>query len=300
MTPVIDSQPSFGDRLLGTFESRGQLCVGIDPHDYLLDSWGLPRTAAGAREFGLRVIEATAGIAGIVKPQVAFFELFGSAGYRALEDVLASAREAGLLIIADAKRGDIGSSVEAYGRAWLTPGSPLEADALTLASYMGTASLSSVFSFAEANGKGAFVLAATSNPEALAVQTARANAETPAAQSVASLIADEVHAWNSGNNSAIRGGTSGTLGSIGVVLGATKNLQEFGLDPRLLAAVPSLPILAPGFGHQGAVFADIRRVYGDLTASTVVSVSRSVLGAGPDGIRESIRRQTGELREALS
>lgn len=300
MTPETTATSRFGDRLLGTFATAGQLCVGIDPHEYLLDSWGLDKSAQGAREFGLRVVEAAAGVVGIVKPQVAFFELFGSVGFRALEDVMAAAREAGLLIIADAKRGDIGSSVEAYGRAWLTPGSPLEADALTLASYMGTGSLASVFAMAEAHGKGAFVLAATSNPEALAVQTAQVPGSASTAQTVAGLIATEVNEWNSGNISAIRGPSSGTLGNIGLVLGATKNLQEFGLDPRLLAAVPSLPILAPGFGHQGAVFADIHRVYGELTAGTVVSVSRSVLGAGPDGIHESVRRQAGELAEALA
>jgi orotidine-5'-phosphate decarboxylase len=300
VTPESLAPPRFGDRLCETFESRGQLCVGIDPHEYLLDSWGLEASAVGVREFGLRVVEAAAGVVGIVKPQVAFFELFGSAGYRALEDVLAAAREAGLIIIADAKRGDIGTSVEAYGRAWLTPGHPLESDAVTLAPYMGTGSLASVFTLAEAHGKGAFVLVATSNAEAQGVQTARVNAGTPSAQTVAGLISAEVTEWNSGNISAIRGGSSGFLGNIGVVLGATRNLQEFGLDPKTLAAVPSLPILAPGFGHQGAVFADVKKVYGDLTASTVVSVSRSVLGAGPDGIHESIRRQAGELREALA
>lgn len=300
MTPDTSPPPRFGDRLASTFATAGQLCVGIDPHEYLLDSWGLPHSAEGVREFGLRVVEASAGVVGIVKPQVAFFEIFGSLGFRALEDVLASAREAGLLIIADAKRGDIGSSVDAYGRAWLTPGSPLEADALTLAPYMGTGSLVSVFDMAEACGKGAFVLAATSNPEAQAVQTALVHEGPLATQTVANLIATEVNEWNSGKTSAIRGPSSGTLGNIGLVLGATKNLQKFGLDPRLLAAVPSVPILAPGFGHQGAVLADIRRVYGELTASTVVSVSRSVLGAGPDGILDSVRRQAGDLAEALA
>lgn len=299
MTIANTAGTRFGDRLRDTFENTGQLCVGIDPHEYLLDAWGLELSAEGLREFGLRVVDAAAGFIGIVKPQVAFFELLGSAGYRALEDVLAAAREAGLLIIADAKRGDIGSSVEAYGRAWLTPGSPLEADALTLAAYMGTGSLASVFQWAEANGKGAFVLAATSNPEALAVQTARVTGNAATNQSVAGLVAAEVHEFNSGNTSAVRGSSSGILGNIGLVLGATKNLQEFGLDPRLLAALPSLPILAPGFGHQGALFTDVRTVFGELAASTVVSVSRSVLGAGPEKIQERIRRQAGELREAL-
>src|SRR5690606_33699649 len=93
------------------------------------------------REFGLRVVDAVAGRAGIVKPQVAFFERFGSAGFAALEDVLAAARNAGILVIADVKRGDLGTSVEAYGQAWLTPGSPLEVDAMTMVAYQGTGSI---------------------------------------------------------------------------------------------------------------------------------------------------------------
>ena len=115
----------FGDRLAAAFDAHGHLCIGIDPHEYLLKEWGLPLSAAGAHEFGLRVLEACAGRVGIVKPQVAFYERFGSVGYRALEDVLTRARAAGLLVIADVKRGDVGSTLEAYGEAWLSPGSPL-------------------------------------------------------------------------------------------------------------------------------------------------------------------------------
>src|SRR6185312_14808881 len=131
----------FGQRLAGAFDAHGQLCVGIDPHGFLLQSWNLPDDASGLREFGLRVVEAAAGRVGVVKPQVAFFERHGSAGYRALEEVLAAARAAGLLVIADAKRGDVGSTVEAYAQAWLTPGHGLEVDALTMNAYPGVASL---------------------------------------------------------------------------------------------------------------------------------------------------------------
>ena len=112
----------FGERLATVFDARGQLCLGIDPHAFLLAEWGLPDSAAGVREFGLRAVGAAAGAIGIVKPQVAFFERHGAEGYAALEEVLAAARDAGLLVIADAKRGDVGSTVEAYGSAWLRPG----------------------------------------------------------------------------------------------------------------------------------------------------------------------------------
>ncbi|WP_188678085.1 orotidine-5'-phosphate decarboxylase [Subtercola lobariae] len=300
----------FGARLAETFGTVGQLCVGIDPHDYLLDAWGLPRSASGVREFGLRVVDAAAGLIGIIKPQVAFYELYGAAGFAALEEVLAAGRAAGLLVIADAKRGDIGTSAEAYGRAWLAAGSPLEADAVTLTAYAGVGSLTAVFELAEAAGKGAFVLSATSNPESFALQTAQvatrsadsassagaADSVAGAAEfSTAGLVASEVSTFNGQH------GTAGDrLGNIGLVLGATKNLLDYGIDRDLLAATPAVPVLAPGFGFQGARFDQVQSVFGALTASTVVAVSRSVLQAGPSGLEQSIRQQADELAEALS
>lgn len=289
---------SFGQRLHTTIEQYGQLCVGIDPHDFLLDAWGLPRTAAGLREFGLRVVDAAHGTIGIVKPQVAFFEAFGSAGFAALEDILAAARNAGLLVIADAKRGDIGSSVDAYGAAWLTPGSPLEADAVTLAAYTGTGSLTGVFDFAQLHGKGAFVLAATSNPESHVVQTATVPAGVRHGLTVAGLVAIEIDEWNR----ALHGdGDDHALGSIGVVLGATKNLLDYGVDVRSLGeSAPLMPVLAPGFGHQGALFSDIGAIFGPLTASTIVSTSRSALSAGPAALTATLADHSAQLAGALS
>ena len=122
----------FGTRVRETIAARGRLCVGIDPHESLLVDWGLPVTAAGVREFSLRVVDAAAGETGIVKPQVSFFERFGSAGFVVLEEVIAAARAAGLLVISDAKRGDIGTTMAGYAQAWLAPGAPLESDALTV------------------------------------------------------------------------------------------------------------------------------------------------------------------------
>ncbi len=132
---------AFGERVRDALDRFGPLCVGVDPHGALLESWGLDASADGAREFGLRVVDAAAGRVGIVKPQVSFFERYGSAGFAALEEVMATARAAGLLVIADAKRGDIGSTMDAYGEAWLTPGSPLEADAMTANPFLGVRTL---------------------------------------------------------------------------------------------------------------------------------------------------------------
>lgn len=275
---------SFSERLAGVFAGPGRLCVGIDPHGWLLSTWGLPDTADGAREFGLRVVAAAAGHAGIVKPQVAFFERFGSRGFEALERVLREAREHGLLVIADAKRGDVGSSVDAYGDAWLGAGSPLESDAVTLNPFQGVGSLTGPFELADKLGKGVFVLAATSNPEGIAGQQAKLASGSTLARS----ILDDVTTWNADHG-------TGPLGSVGVVLGATLDLGPFDLGG---ARNPAPPVLAPGFGHQGASVADLKAIYGPLAAGVIVSESRALLAAGPDGIREAVASRAEEVRRA--
>lgn len=277
----------FGARLSAVLEARGPLCVGIDPHRSLLAEWGLPDSGAGAREFGLRVVAAADGRAGVVKPQVSFFERHGSRGYAALEEVLAAARSAGLLVIADAKRGDIGSTLDAYAEAWLTEGSPLEADAMTAVAYQGVGSLDPAVSRALDSGKGVFVLAATSNPEAREMQTARIIDGPRAGRSVAAGIVGEVRSRNTGEG----------LGSIGVVVGATIRLEDYGLAADELVG---MPVLAPGFGVQGARIADLPALYGAAAASTLVSVSRSVLSAGPDGIAAALDSARKEAAACLA
>ncbi|MDQ1546520.1 MAG: orotidine-5-phosphate decarboxylase [Actinomycetota bacterium] len=277
---------TFGERLLGVFEASGHLCVGIDPHPYLLQQWDLPDSGKGLREFGLRCVEAALGQVGILKPQVAFFERHGSAGYEALESTLASARGAGLMVIADAKRGDLGTSVEAYAQAWLTPGAPLEADAMTVSAFQGVGSLTAPMLLAREYGKGLFVLAATSNPESHATQTAIVGSGENSTRTVAASIVAEVNMSN-----------EAPLGSFGVVIGATVRLADFGLTDGDLATTP---ILAPGFGFQGAAFDSLRATYGGAAANTVVSSSRGILEAGPDGIRGAIAAQVAELARAFA
>jgi orotidine-5'-phosphate decarboxylase len=288
----VTSAPGFGERLAGAFAAWGQLCVGIDPHPWLLTQWGLPDSASGVREFGLRVVGACAGRVGIVKPQVAFFERHGAAGFAALEAVLGAARATGLLVIADAKRGDVGSSAEAYGAAWLTPGSPLEADALTVHPYPGVGSLDPVIALAYRHGKGLYVLAATSNPEGLAGQTAVLASGERAGATVAGAIVNEVTQRNAA--------AAGSIGNLGVVLGATLDLDDYGVDPDGLIGPPATSVLAPGFGHQGAQFNQVRARFRAASTVTVISVSRSILSAGPDGLTDTIDTHVGEAARCLA
>ena len=273
---------TFGQRLQTAFDTGGHLCVGIDPHAYLLREWGLVDDAASLREFGLRVVEAAHNRCAIVKPQVAFFERHGSSGFAALEAVLGAARDAGLLVIADAKRGDIGSTFEAYADAWFRPGSPLEADALTVNPYLGVGSVGAVRAVAEEHGKGLFVLSATSNSEAYSLQMSRSSD----GQTVAASIVEEVEAWNSREEG---------LGSTGLVLGATVSLADFGI-----VQLANAPIHAPGFGHQGARYVDLRAIYGAAADHVIVSASRGILAAGPIGIAAAIDQQAAEVAEALA
>ncbi|TDT65589.1 orotidine-5'-phosphate decarboxylase [Frigoribacterium sp. PhB116] len=281
---------SFGARLADVLETTGGLCVGIDPHPWLLDEWGLPTSASGVRELGLRAVEATVGSAGVVKPQVAFYERWGSAGFAALEDVLAAARDAGLLVIGDAKRGDVGSTMDGYADAWFSPDSPLRVDALTVSPYLGFGSLRGTIDRARRVGAGVFVLAATSNPEARAGQTALVTGPVGTSRTLAAGIVDQVR-----DDDQAAGETR--LGSVGLVLGATVDLASYGIDT---AALTGVPVLAPGFGHQGARVSDLTALYGAAARTVLVSTSRGVLAAGPDGMAAAVRDAAEEVRSCLA
>lgn len=269
----------FGGRLRAAVAHRGRLCVGIDPHPALLAQWGLDETADGVRAFGLRVIEAAAGRVAVVKPQVAFFERFGAAGLAALEEILRAARDAGLLVIADAKRGDIGTTMAAYAAAWLSPGAPLEVDAVTVSPYLGADALADAARRAHSGDKGLFVLAATSNPEGAILQ----QATTATGECVAADVARRVRGMDAGADG---------WHSIGLVIGATVRRADFGLTDDLLT---DLPILAPGFGAQGARLNDVSRLFTAAAPHVIANASRSILSAGPDGLVDAIQTHVNEL-----
>lgn len=271
---------SFGLRLSEAFSKNGQLCVGIDPSSEQLLSWGLPDSAKGAKEFALQIIEACVNQVGIVKPQVAFFEQFGAAGLLVLSEILERASGAGLLVIADAKRGDIGSSMAGYTRAWLTSEAPFQADALTVSPFLGLESLRPAVETAIDSGKGVFLLSATSNPEAAIIQQA-----ATAGGSIASEVASFAASFNAAG-----------LGSVGVVVGATLTLSDFDLSAD---SFPSTPILMPGFGAQGVNLAETRTLFGNLTENLICSVSRSVAGQSSSGLMERVASAKQQLSQGV-
>ncbi len=267
---------SFGSRLGAAMAARGPLCVGIDPHPALLADWGLKDDVEGLRAFSLTVLDAVGSLAAAVKPQVALYERHGSAGLGVLEELLAVARDDAVLTIADAKRGDIGSTMAAYADAWLRDGSPLAADSVTLSPYLGFESLRPALDLAAATGRGVFVLALTSNPEGASVQ------HVGGADSVARRIALAA----GGENRRYSGG----LGSVGLVVGATVGSALSDLDVDLAAMRG--PILAPGLGAQGATPAHLRATFGSSYPQVLGTSSRDILSAGPQprALREAAQR----------
>ncbi|MBL1067263.1 orotidine-5'-phosphate decarboxylase [Streptomyces sp. 7-21] len=274
----------FGARLRRATAARGPLCVGIDPHASLLAAWDLPDDPAGLERFARTVVEALADRVAVLKPQSAFFERHGARGLAVLERAVAEAREAGALVLLDVKRGDIGSTMAAYAEAYLAPGAPLRADAVTLSPYLGFESLRPAFDLARRHGAGVFVLARTSNPEGAEVQTATAPGGGTLGARMLTALARE--------NAGAR-----PLGSFGAVVGAT-------LRPEDAAGLPLAingPLLAPGIGAQGATAADLPGLFGEALPDVLPSVSREILrhGPSPAGLRAAAARQAEGLAAVL-
>ena len=259
---------TFGTRLRAAMDSRGPLCVGIDPHPALMDAWGLTDSAFGLEHFALHAVEALAGTVAAVKPQSAFFERHGSAGIAVLEKVVAGCRELGALVILDVKRGDIGSTAQAYADAYLDPASPLAVDAITASPFLGVGSLDPMVDTALAHDAGLFVLALTSNPEGPQFQ----QAVTGEGRTVAGTVLAAV---------AARNAAADGFGSVGAVVGATIGRSDEDLDV-------GGPLLVPGIGAQGGTVDDVLRIFGGAARNVLPSSSREILAAGPD--RAALRR----------
>lgn len=281
--------PPFGERLGEAMATHGPLCAGIDPHRALVESWGLTYDLAGVERFAMTCVEAFGGHVAVVKPQSAFFEVFGSRGVALVERVLDDLHAAGTLTILDAKRGDIGTTMDAYAEAFLGKDAPSPADALTVSPYLGYGSLRPAIDLAAQTGRGVFVLALTSNPEGPSVQHAVREGRSVAATVVDGATADNADAR-----------ARGRLGHVGLVVGATVGsaVADLGIDLAASAA----PLLAPGLGAQGATGEDLRRVFGSALGQVLPNASRSILSAGPDvtALRAAALREAEALARLVA
>ena len=266
----------FADRLTLASRRLGHpLCVGLDPHlDRIPALFGPPRDAATVERFLRAVLDRIAGRVVVVKPQIAFFEALGPPGIEVLARVVRAARELGLLVLLDAKRGDIGSTARAYADAYLAPGAPFEVDAITLNPYLGGDSLAPFVEAAERGGRGLFVLVKTSNPGGADLQDRRlegSDGDTDGKalfEATATLLADAA--------ARLTGPETG-WSSLGVVVGATWP-EAF---DRVRAILPTSPFLVPGYGAQGGRAVDAVRGFvagpdGRLEGG-LVNASRAVL-----------------------
>lgn len=274
----MTAAPNFGDRLADAVATTGShLVAGLDPDlaglpaDLLDGADDLAGAARAVEAFCGAVIEGVAGIVPAIKPQSAFFEALGAAGVAALEATIARGRDAGLLVIEDAKRGDIGSTMAAYAAATLgtvqVGGREVaihDSDALTVSPYLGPESLAPAIAAARGRGKGLFVLVRTSNPGSGEIQEAGADGATVAAR-VAAMV-DRLGADGIG--------VSG-YSDVGAVAGLTYPQEA----PRLRAAMPAAWLLVPGLGAQGGRPEDFAAFLNPDGLGAVANASRSVAGA---------------------
>lgn len=286
---------TFADRLAEAVErKRSQLVVGLDPRLEMLpvelrgeSVLGRGESANAFARFCCGIVDAVAPYAVAVKPQIAFFEVLGADGFAALERVCGYARAAGLLVIADGKRGDIGSTARAYASAYLEPRDeePPLADALTVNPYLGGDSVEPFLQACRLHGAGIFCLVRTSNSGATDLQELTLSDGRRVWQQAAELV----ESWG-----ADLVGERG-LSSVGAVVGATV--------PRAVAEarklLPQSVLLLPGVGAQGAGPADVARAFTSGPASALVTASRSVIFAYRNGGGDDWRSAAGAVAARL-
>jgi orotidine-5'-phosphate decarboxylase len=273
----------FADALVRRIKELGTPCmVGLDP-----DLAKMPdKTPAGVLEFCTTVIDAVHDLVPAVKPQSAYFERLGSAGAKVLADTMSYARARGLLVLLDAKRGDIGSTAQAYAEAYLAPGTDLEADALTVNPYLGMDTLEPFVDACARHGKGLFVLCKTSNPGSGDLQDRSVDGR-PVYELVADLLAPRMEPGHEG------------YASVGVVVGGTYPQPARVLRKKL----PRTIFLVPGFGAQGGDMKDLRTYFNADGLGAIVNSSRAILyPKGPwskDAVRAAAVEFVTTVRAAL-
>jgi orotidine-5'-phosphate decarboxylase len=265
---------NFGDRLAQCVrQKKSAVCVGLDPRweslplaiRQSIDAKNLNAVASATQCYCQAVIDAVAAYAPVIKPQAAFFEQLGPAGMPVLAAVIRHARQAGLLVLLDAKRGDIGSTAEGYADAYLGDSSPWQCDALTVNPYLGDDTLTPFVAVAQARGAGVFVLVKTSNPGSGFLQDQMLGD----GQTVYQRVAHVVESLSQSSQ-----GQSG-YGSIGAVVGATYPQQL----ATLRQSLPSSWILIPGYGAQGGTALDVSHGFDPQGLGAIVNSSRGIIFA---------------------
>jgi orotidine-5'-phosphate decarboxylase len=275
---------SFAARFAAVRAVRGPLVLGLDPSVGVLESWGIGDSADGLDRFADIVLSVAHSSVGLVKPQSAFYERHGWRGIRTLQRLVADARSAGLLVILDVKRGDVGSTNDAYAEAYLGAGAPLAADAITVHPYLGIGAMGTFVSRAAGSGSCLLVVTRSSNPEGRLVQSS----VTAGGLMVEQDLLRQIRALN--DNLA-----PGGIGPVGAVIGPTQQ------HPELDLAAANCLFLAPGVGAQGATVADIAEVFAACQDRVMPSASRSLLTAGPDvsKLADAAAALAAEFRTAL-
>jgi orotidine-5'-phosphate decarboxylase len=271
----------FASRFAAVRRTHGPLVLGLDPSGDLLQAWGVGDDPDGLDRFADIALAAAAGSVGLIKPQSAFYERHGWRGIRTLQRLTADARSAGLLVILDVKRGDVGSTNDAYAEAYLGKDAPLAADAITVHPYLGLAAMGSYIGRAAESGSCLLVVTRSSNPEGRQIQAALAGGTTVEQQLLAGI-------------GALNGQLApGGIGPVGAVIGPVH------MTPQLDLAAANALFLAPGVGAQGATPADVAQVFGSCPDRVMPSASRSLLSAGPDRLRDAAGELAAEFRAAL-
>jgi len=275
---------SFAARFASVRSRFGPLVWGLDPSGQLLDAWGVGDTPDGLDRFADIVLEAACGTVGLIKPQAAFYERHGWRGLRTLQRLIVEGRSAGLLVIVDAKRGDVGSTNDAYAEAYLGADAPFGVDALTVHPYLGLSAMGTFIRRAQDAGCCLLVVTRSSNPEGRGVQSAidedGRSVEATLLQAIGDLNARLA---------------PGEIGPIGAVIGPTH------MDPALDLVAPRGLFLAPGVGAQGATPDDVAQVFADCPERVMPSASRSLLVDGPDvsRLRDTAASLAGVFRAVL-
>lgn len=259
-------------------EKRSAVCAGLDPRwEQLPPAFKRLAPADALLAFSKDIIDAVAETCIAIKPQAAFYELYGPAGFVALQEACLHARRRGLLVLLDVKRGDIGTTAEAYARAYLHPDGPFDADALTVNAYLGSDGVQPFLDIARRHGKGVFVLVKTSNPSSGELQ----DLSLAGGGAVFEKLADLVNDWDC---EAVVGGTYPEQAA------------------RARALMPRATILVPGYGAQGASAEDVSVSFRSDGGGALVNSSRGIIFAQPwpEGPRRAAEEMRLAIEDALS